>query len=595
MATIRLAAAGAFRTHQVDVWTTPELGSVRSYTMVDSLLYLPEGSAPDVPRPGVVVVSGWGRYPYDRLGRTLAPRLAEAGVGVLLIGLRRRGGEGQTLSPMPDSDIRDIKVGLDALAQHGVFSSVLVGQDVGATSVARYAATAGDNRVAGIALVDPIPDLHAWLVAQLGQERVDGYFRLARQTSYEMKSDLVRIDADVPLPGRPPLWIHQAADPFLAWWSPQPALRLPWILEQVRAPVLTVGTEADVAEELPDLRVLDREALAPAIADWALELLPRPAAPSDLELVEVITEGDMPLVGYLRTPRDGARTDAAVLVVHGLTTGPFSPMVKQFLPHYTDHGFVALAIETRRSGVRCIADSFPENDNADVAAFVRLLHERGYDRVVLVGASLGSQAVSRYIARRHDPAVIAAVHLAPTGDMPTDTERNVGAEEYARVVAAARRAVDEGRGDTHLLSYDLTERGPSRFHAYRRTFWRAASWLAWWGPDAATMHGELMAEVDVPVLLVSGTADDYNDQSRMDHLSEAAERAPYVDQVWVGGDHGMRGVEGVATAHVVAWLERRGLVERRDPPPDRPLSGITGRLPGAHVYPEPPAADKETR
>ena len=575
-----------FRTHLVNVWTVPD-GSAPAYTMIDSLLYLPDGAAPDVPRPGVVIVPGWSRYPYDTLARTLAPTLAAAGVAVLALGLRRRGGEGQTASPMPDSDQRDIRVGLDALAQHGVHSAVLVGQDVGATSVARYAAEAGDNRVTGLGLVDPIPDLNAWLVDELGAERVERFVRLARQTAYEMKSDLVRIDVDVPLPGRPPLWIHQAAAPFLAWWSPDAALQLPYILRRVRQPVLAVGTEP-VA--LPEARTVDRSAIAGTVADWARDVLPRPAPSTELELVEVETAGGVSLVGYLVTPCENPRTGTAVLVVHGLTTGPFSPMVKQFLPHYTDHGFATLAIETRRSGLRCIADSFPENDNDDIAAFIALLRERGYDRVILVGASLGSQAISRYLSRRHDPAVIAAVHLAPTGDMGPDAERNTGLD-YARVVAEARQAVSEGRGDTDLVAYDLTERGPSRFHAHRRTFWRAASWLAWWGPEAATKHTELIVDVAVPTLLVSGTADDYNDQARMDELVGCAESAPFIDQVWVGADHGLRGCEGIATARVVAWLQDHGLVGRREDPPARPLAAITGALPGAHVYPQPPTSN----
>ncbi|HEU0103402.1 MAG TPA: alpha/beta hydrolase [Mycobacteriales bacterium] len=579
-----------YRTHLTNVWTVEGFGSVPAYTMIDSLLYLPDGSAPDVPRPGVVLVPGWGRYPYDTLARELAPALAEAGVVVLSLGVRRRGGEGQAMSPMPDSDLRDIKVALDALAQQGVFSTVLVGEDVGATSVARYAATAGDSRVAGIALVDPIPDLNAWLTAQVGEEQMAEWTRLCSQVSYEMKSDLIRIDVDIPIEGRSPLWIWQAAAPFLAWWSPNAKLRLPHVLEEVRTRVLAVGTDPTVLAGLDNAEaepVEDRAAIAPAVARWATGVLPRPARPSTFELVEVRTEGDVPLVGYLTTPTDNPRTDAAVLVIHGLTTGPFSPMVKEFLPHYTDHGFAALAIETRRSGVRCIADSFPDNDLADVDAFIDLLHERGYDRVVLVGASLGSQAVSRYIARRHHPAVIAAVHLAPTGDMPTSTAQNVGEQEYRRVTEDATRLVAEGRGMTDSVVYDLTERGPSRFHSYRRTFWRAASWLAWWGPDAATMHGDLMAEVDVPVLLVSGTADDYNDQERMDFLAARAIRAPLVDQVWVGADHGMRGGEGDATAGVVQWLEKHDLVERRDPPDAHPLAKISAPVPGRHLYPDP--------
>ncbi len=560
---------GEFSTHLVNVWTTEGLGSVPSYTMIDSLLWTPTATAPEVPRPGVVFVHGWGRYPYDTLVRELAPRLAAAGIVVLALGMRRRGGEGQFAS-VPDNDLRDIKVGLDALTQHGVQSAVLVGQDVGALSVARYAAQAGDNRVAGIALVDRIDDLNAFLVDAVGAEQVREWTELARQTNYEFKSDLIRIDADIPLPGRPPLWIFQPAAQFLAWWTPQPRLRLPRVLEEVALPVVSVTHE-------------DTDTLL----HWLLTTLPRPGRPSRFELVETTTEGAVPLVGYLVEPETGGRADAAILVVHGLTTGPFSPMVKMFLPHYVDHGFTAVAMETRRSGVRCVADSFPENDTADVDAFVELLLARGFTKIVLVGASLGSQAISRYVARRHHPAVVGCVHLAPTGDMPANTVANVDPRELERVIAEATAAVAAGNGD-QLVRYDLTEQGPSRYHATRRTFWRAESWLAWWGPDAPTSHLELISEVDVPVLLLSGTADDYNNQARLDQLTTAAKRAPIVEEVWLPADHGLRGAEAVATAEAVAWLERNALV---DPAPARlgaPLAPIAGRLLTSHIHPTVP-------
>lgn len=563
---------GEFSTHLVNVWTTADLGPVPLYAMVDSLLWMPQDTAPEVTRPGVVIVHGWGRYPYDTLARQLAPRLAEAGVVVLALAMRRRGGEGQ-LTALPDDDLRDIKLGLDALAQRGVHSAVLVGQDVGALSVARYAAQTGDNRVAGIALVDRIDDLHALLVDAVGAEQVRAWTELAQQTSYEFKSHLVRIDADIPLPGRPPLYIFQPAEKFLAWWTPQPRLRLPRVLEEVQSPVVSV-----THDEIDTL------------GDWLLATLPRPGRPARFELVETATDGDVPLIGYLVEPTSGGRTDAAMLVVHGLTTGPFSAMFKMFFPHYVDHGFTAVAMETRRSGMRCFADSFPEYDNADIDAFVELLLARGFSKIVLVGASLGSQAISRYVARRHHPAVVACVHLAPTGDMYANTVRNVDPRELRRVVAEATEAVAAGNGD-HLVRYDQTEQGPSRYHASARTFWRAESWLQWWGPDAPTSHLELIAEVDVPMLLLSGTADDYNDQARLDELTAAAKLAPVVDQAWVPADHGFRGAEGTATAEAVAWLERRGLVDPGPTPADGPLAPITGRLPTSHVHPPVPAKE----
>lgn len=589
---------GGYRTEMVNVWAEPLLGPTPPAAMIDSLLYLPDGSAGHVPRPGLLFVPGWARYPYDRLARTLGPALAGAGVAVLCLGIRRRGGEGQIAMGSPDTDLRDIKLGLDALGHHGVATTVLVGQDVGATSCLRYGASSGDNRVAGVALVDPIDELDGWLEARVGREQVSAWRRLAAQATYEMKSDLVRIDVDVPRTGQPPLWIHQSAAAFLAWWSPNPRMRLVRLAEEVASPVAAFGCDRPALEPFFGTMTTgevtggcESQEMADAVAAWALDVLPRPGRPATFELVEATTAGGEPLVGYLVGPASGGRSDAAVLVVHGLTTGPFSPMVKQFFPHYVDHGFTTLAIETRRSGVRCVAESDPDDDIADIDAFVELLLGRGFDRVVLVGASLGSQALSRYVGRRHHPAVVAAVHLAPTADMPASAEANIGPSEYARLVEEASQAVERGDGRRHLLVYDLTEQGPSRFHAYRRTFWRAGSWLAWWGPTADTVHARLIRDVDVPILLVCGTADDYNDQARMDLLEAAAVAAPYVEQRWFGADHGLRGAEGQATAAVVDWLEAGGLVERRPSPPSKTLAPVSPSTGASHLYPPPPGPE----
>jgi alpha-beta hydrolase superfamily lysophospholipase len=303
------------------------------------------------------------------------------------------------------------------------------------------------------------------------------------------------------------------------------------------------------------LQVLAQDAVAGTVAEFAGGLLPA-AAPARTELVEARLADGTALAGYLHVPQPP--TDLAVLVVHGMAQGPFSPMAARFTPAWLDAGFTVLAIETRRTGMGGVIASVPETEVDDIDAFVALLAERGM-RIVLVGASLGSQAVSRYLAGRPHPAVLAAVHLAPTDDCPDWARRAVGDVEYERCVAEARAAVAAGSPEA-LVVADFRMPPPARFGPTLRLRETARSWLAWWGPDADTVHTRLIAEAPVPLLLLSGSEDDHNTPERMDTLQKAATRAPVVEQRWYEDcDHDFGRFEHAAVADVAAWLDGLGI------------------------------------
>ena len=561
------ASPGGFDLRLVRVWTQPESTLITPYKMIDSLLYVPRGAAPDVPRPGVLFVHGWGRYPYDELPAALGPLLAQQGVLVLSLAMRRRGGEGQAAA-MPGDDVADIAAGLDVLGHFGASEIVLAGQDIGALSVTRYLADTGDSRVLGLAWADPIDDPAQWLAERLPADRLEAVMQTARQAAYEMKSDFARIDMDIPLAGRTPMWIIQPPVQFLAWWGGAKRLCLSHLRDEIAVPIHTVSTEDSSAPE----------AVATEIAKWCEEVLPRPIDPIHTELVTVRTDGDARLVGYLRAPEHDVRSDAAVLIVHGLSTGPFSPMARQFMSHYSDQGFACLAMESRRSGYRVIADSDPAFDESDIDAFVELLVKRGWPKVVLVGASQGSHAVSYYVARRHHPAVAAAVHLAPSGESARYFAEGVGRDRYGELVSEARDAVAAGHPE-HLIVTTLQEPPPAAFAPVRRHYWRAASWLAWWVDIES--HLDLLGEVDVPTLLVAGTSDDYTDKERMEKVAAALAKAPLVSQHWYQADHALKGVEAQVVHDIAAWLESNDIVERRGQPLEedpRPAAEPTPRL-----------------
>jgi alpha-beta hydrolase superfamily lysophospholipase len=70
-----------------------------------------------------------------------------------------------------------------------------------------------------------------------------------------------------------------------------------------------------------------------------------------------------------------------------------------------------------------------------------------------------------------------------------------------------------------------------------------------------------MANANVPVLLLSGTADSYNDKIRFAELRAAAINAPVVDEIWYEDiDHGLAGVERKVAEDVYQWIWKIGVV-----------------------------------
>ncbi len=92
---------------------------------------------------------------------------------------------------------------------------------------------------------------------------------------------------------------------------------------------------------------------------------------------------------------------------------------------------------------------------------------RGFERIVLAGASMGSLSVGRFYSIRQHPNVVAIAHLMPTADCPDWFRRAAGDGPYEAAVAGARAAVAAGQGASALVDIDLRQPPPS---ANRRAF-----------------------------------------------------------------------------------------------------------------------------
>ena len=552
--------------HLVNIWVSPEPGPGGYNPMDPSMLWLPDDHQAGHPGPAFVFIPGWDGYPYDSVPAELGPHLADEGYGFLSVSLRRRG-FGQLMS-MPDDDFRDIKLAIDYLQTNGFSKIFLLGEGVGGNSAVRYQARHKDNRVAGIGWLDPVDDLPDWLSNAVGADTYSAEVQMAGLAARQGAAMTHRVDM-FPSGAAP---VTQYAGAFLSWWGPMAGTRLVRPLEDLLAPLLVCST---VGEQLPgsladagrhtllELPADDSKVptLATGLISWSEGLGAERLAVAAPEMVYADSAGHN-LFGLFWAPADGHEVKTATLLMHGLSSSPLSPLFGKMAPVLAQTGTAVLAVESRRSCWAGHETALMEYDAEDIDAWVNFLCARGYEKIILAGASLGSLSIGRYQSLQQHPNVVGLAHLMPTADCPEWFRTGAGDGPYAEAVAKARAAVAAGEGDRVLIDIDIRQPAPNPYHGVFRWTQRAASWLSWWGPDADDCNTTHIANARVPVLLLSGTDDSYNDAARFAELKAAATNAPSVDEIWYPNiDHGLAGVETQVARDLLAWMQKIGVLD----------------------------------
>ncbi len=146
-------------------------------------------------------------------------------------------------------------------------------------------------------------------------------------------------------------------------------------------------------------------------------LVPEPWA----TVVEDPVVGPVPLSGWLSVPVDAR---ALVIVVHGLGGSAESAYVREAASVVERAGLACLRLNLRGADGGG-ADIYHAGLTADVAAAVDSLAARRFDRIGLLGFSLGGHVVLRSAIERASPALGAVAAICPPLDL-----------------AAAARAID---------------------------------------------------------------------------------------------------------------------------------------------------------
>jgi pimeloyl-ACP methyl ester carboxylesterase len=266
----------------------------------------------------------------------------------------------------------------------------------------------------------------------------------------------------------------------------------------------------------------------------------QPAAVSQ-ELVRLATGDQKQTTGLLHAPV-GRTPRAGVVLVHGYGSNFYAEPVASLAHGLAERGFLALPVNTRDHDGGAKTSLFDEN-RRDVQAAADELARRGAAPLAIVGSSLGTNTVLHYVAETGDPRVRAVVLLSAVGNAFEWNVRQFGRERATRVLDEALRLQREGRG-RELMLVDLGPLGKALYSADHLVSLR--------GPQTRSDPFRNIAQVGVPMLVVSAGADQLVDADTSRRLVAAAARATLVEVP--GADHAFSRHPAELLAAVEKWL-----------------------------------------
>jgi pimeloyl-ACP methyl ester carboxylesterase len=222
---------------------------------------------------------------------------------------------------------------------------------------------------------------------------------------------------------------------------------------------------------------------------------------------------------------DSGIRDLGCVVAHGFTGSASKPHVRAICVALRERGFGVIAPDMRghgRSGGSCTAGA---DERLDVAAAADWLRARGYQRVAVLGWSMGGSAVLRYAG--------------------------LGGEADAVVsVSSAGRWFERGTRPMRIVHWMCeTRTGRLATRLVRHTRIAGAAWDANLPEAPAQVAGAI---APTPLLIVHGAADHY---FPVEHFEALAAAAPSADH-WL--EPGMGHAETATTpellTRVANWL-----------------------------------------
>jgi pimeloyl-ACP methyl ester carboxylesterase len=273
----------------------------------------------------------------------------------------------------------------------------------------------------------------------------------------------------------------------------------------------------------------------------------------------------------LFTPASGENPYAPAIVM--MTEGPGSNPVRRDQPAH----FVAERLAARGYTVLSVYShyerSYPlyamEESRYDIKAALDFLEQSGHEQLVLAGHSYGAIAVANYLATMDDVSatvigarrIKAAILFSPLTELRAYPRAELD-QRYEQKVDAARASVASGKG----LAPKQVE--PGNVGSPDDDPWMATGifampaelFLNFFGPEAQTRNLSLLEKINMPTLVISGTAEATVSQAFINRWRATAPEREAIG--YAGGNGSYSGMHDRISNDVLAWLAKRDLTAR---------------------------------
>lgn len=272
------------------------------------------------------------------------------------------------------------------------------------------------------------------------------------------------------------------------------------------------------------------------------------------EIVYTFSDDGLMLEGVVMRPSAGPARPLALVWMHGLTSKFYAPTEIKVGRGVVDGGYTVISgnnrghdfgARVRRQNADPILggggwELFDESPH-DIAAWVGFAQALGFDRVALLGHSLGALKATHYQAQRQDSRVAGVVAASP----PLRAGRF-----DPKLVALATQMVADGRGED-LLPWGSTAAGAGTLSA-KTYHHRVQIGFDFYGVDA---KDAAVSKIACPLLVLFGTENDTGTADDLELIRRNATSSSKVDTAMIqGGDHGYTGQEAQVASVLVEWL-----------------------------------------
>lgn len=288
-----------------------------------------------------------------------------------------------------------------------------------------------------------------------------------------------------------------------------------------------------------------------------------------VDLVRTTTPDGLRLDGALLEPQAGSSSGigagTVVVCLHGVGSAFYgSNLFEAVSPSLTERGFAVLWANTRghdglvttiATGKRRhfgAAAEIVDECRLDIAAWTSFAKERGYDRVGLLGHSLGAvkaiYSVAQGAAANGAPAEFIIAASPPSLSYRRLLAGKDG-EAFRRWIDEAKRLIDAGAGD-RLFEPNV----PFPLVISARTYWDK------YGAEERYDFLKLLVQIDRPTLFTYGEVELRGEGTPFSGLPQSireivGESDQIATRIIPGADHAYRGVADAWAAAVADWID----------------------------------------